>query len=39
MLGLKKEIEAFRNTPGLYWHRHRTVRALLPKESAAAQSL
>ena len=34
--GLKKEIEAFKNTLGLYWHRHQTVRALLKEETATA---
>jgi len=34
--GLKKEIEAFKNILGLYWHRHQTVRALLKEEAAAA---
>jgi hypothetical protein len=34
--GLKKEIEAFKNTLGLYWHRHQTVRALMKEESAEA---
>lgn len=34
--GLKKEIEAFKNTLGYYWHRHQTVRALLKEESSEA---
>lgn len=37
--GLKKELEAFKNTLGYYWHRHQTVRALLKEESVeTAQS-
>lgn len=34
--GLKKEIEAFKNSLGYYWHRHQTVRALLKEESSEA---